>query len=196
MTKQNIHIINLKILFDILEEIKSELNFEIFHYEDTKKFLEFLQNNRVDNFLVLTKKINNQLKSIASLDRKQIFVLSDSPISINKLIENLNIQLIKLKYNQQSQININDYNLNLNSRFNSKKTKQLKLTQKEIDIILFLSEKSSPQSVNILQSFVWKYEVGLETHTVETHIYRLRKKIKDIFNDDNFIKSQDDGYTI
>ncbi|MDC1224252.1 winged helix-turn-helix domain-containing protein [Pelagibacteraceae bacterium] len=196
MTKQNIHIINLKILFDILEEIKSELNFEIFHYEDTKKFLEFLQNNRVDNFLVLTKKINNQLKSIASLDRKQIFVLSDSPISINKLIENLNIQLIKLKYNQQSQININDYNLNLNSRFFSKKTKQLKLTQKEIDIILFLSEKSSPQSVNILQSFVWKYEVGLETHTVETHIYRLRKKIKDIFNDDNFIKSQDDGYTI
>jgi hypothetical protein len=196
MTKQNIHIINLKTLFDILEEIKSELNFEIFHYEDTKKFLEFLQNNRVDNFLVLTKKINNQLKSIASLDRKQIFVLSDSPISINKLIENLNIQLIKLKYNQQSQININDYNLNLNSRFFSKKTKQLKLTQKEIDIILFLSEKSSPQSVNILQSFVWKYEVGLETHTVETHIYRLRKKIKDIFNDDNFIKSQDDGYTI
>ena len=196
MTKQNIHIINFRILFDILEEVKSILSFEIFYHEDPKSFIEFLKTNKTHNFLILTKIIDNQLKSLKSLNKKQIFLLPESPLPINKLIENINIQLIKQNYNLQSKKNIKDYSLDLNSRFLSKNINQLKLTQKEIDIILFLSENSSPQSIKALQSLVWKYEVGLETHTVETHIYRLRKKIKEIFDDDNFIKSHDDGYMI
>ena len=70
------------------------------------------------------------------------------------------------------------------------------VTQKEIDIILFLNDYKKPQKVNTLQSKVWGYSLELETHTVETHIYRLRKKINDKFKDNNFILSNDEGYFI
>ena len=65
-----------------------------------------------------------------------------------------------------------------------------------MDIILFLNNSEKPQKINVLQSQVWRYSSELETHTVETHIYRLRKKMNDNFKDDNFIISSDDGYFI
>jgi len=72
----------------------------------------------------------------------------------------------------------------------------LKLTEKEIEIILYLNERKTKHNVSDLQKNIWGYSVDMETHTVETHIYRLRKKIKDKFNDDNFILSHEDGYFI
>ena len=104
--------------------------------------------------------------------------------------------MIKQKYNFQSNINIKNYILNLNTRIISQIKKELKLTEREIDIILFLKDHKNPQSINDLQNLVWKHSFNLETHTVETHIYRLRKKIKDKFNDQDFIISQDKGYSI
>jgi len=196
MTKQNIHIINFKALFDILEEIKSNLSFEIFYYNDHKNFLQFLETEDIKNFLILSDKTYDELQLHKSIDKKQIMVLHEIPISIDKLIENINVCLIKQKYNLQSHTKIKDYNLDLNSRLFSRKSYQLKLTQKEIDIILFLFEKSTPQSISTLQNKVWGYSFDLETHTVETHIYRLRKKNKDLFNKDKFIISQEDGYLI
>ena len=73
---------------------------------------------------------------------------------------------------------------------------KLKLTEKEINSIIYLN--SAEKSVNIqeLQSKVWGYQSELETHTVETHIYRLRKKISKVFDDENFIISNKDGYKI
>ena len=65
-----------------------------------------------------------------------------------------------------------------------------------MDIILFLNDSKVPQKINILQNLVWGYSSKLETHTVETHIYRLRKKISDSFKDENFIVSTDNGYLI
>ena len=65
-----------------------------------------------------------------------------------------------------------------------------------MDVILFLNNSKKPQKTNVLQNQVWRYSSELETHTVETHIYRLRKKINDNFKDDNFIVSSDDGYYI
>ena len=108
----------------------------------------------------------------------------------------LNIKLIKQKYIDQSKIEIKKYNLDLNSREIMKNEKKLKLTEREIDIILYLNENKNPQNIEILQKKVWGHVSDLETHTVETHIYRLRKKIKDIFGDDNFIISLDSGYKI
>ena len=104
--------------------------------------------------------------------------------------------MIKQKYNYQSNICIKRYVLNLNSRIITKNDQNLKLTQKEIDIILFLNDYKKPQKVNILQNKVWGYSLELETHTVETHIYRLRKKITGKFNDENFISSNENGYFI
>ena len=86
--------------------------------------------------------------------------------------------------------------MDLNSRIIANNKKSLKLTEREMDIILFLIEKKQPQKINDLQNQVWRYSSELETHTVETHIYRLRKKIYEIFNDEKFIISTDQGYSI
>ena len=94
------------------------------------------------------------------------------------------------------EIRINKYKLNLNSREISLNKKLIKLTEREIDIILFLNENKKPINIDILQKEVWGYSSELETHTVETHIYRLRKKLKDKFNDEEFILSLKKGYQI
>jgi len=123
-------------------------------------------------------------------------IRSNFPIDIQKLVEKINIQLIKQKYNVQSNFNIKQYCLNINSRILSKENNNLKLTEKEIDIIIFLYKSKKTTNVSVLQKEVWGYSPDLETHTVETHIYRLRKKIKDGFKDENFILSQKEGYLI
>ena len=84
----------------------------------------------------------------------------------------------------------------MNKRVIIKNNKELKLTEREIDIILFLTKCNKTQSINILQNKVWGYSSDLETHTVETHIYRLRKKFLDNFVDNNFIISSNNGYKI
>ena len=72
----------------------------------------------------------------------------------------------------------------------------MELTEKETQIITFLKNTQEPVKIHDLQKKVWEYNPSLETHTVETHIYRLRKKLKETFNDDNFIKSSKSGYSI
>ena len=100
------------------------------------------------------------------------------------------------QYDFQSNISVKDYMLNLNSRTISTKNNKLKLTEREIQIILYLKEQEQPKNINVLQKEVWGYVEDLETHTVETHIYRLRKKLKKTFDDQNFIKSDKNGYLI
>ncbi|MDA9687157.1 winged helix-turn-helix domain-containing protein, partial [bacterium] len=95
-----------------------------------------------------------------------------------------------------SNIFIKDYELNLNSRIISKNNKVLKLTEKEVLVILFLFNSKHPRNVNELQKKVWKQKSILETHTVETHIYRLRKKFANVFDDNSFILSIKLGYFI
>ena len=195
MIKQTIHIIDFKVLYNVLDEIKDFLKFHIFHYKNEEIFLNSNDLNLNDSLILVrfNKKIflNNGKISI-----KKIFSIPSYPITIDKLVEILNVNLIKQKYNYQSNIYIKNYKLDLNSRTITKNNQNLKLTQKEIDIILFLNGYEKPQKVNVLQNKVWGYSLELETHTVETHIYRLRKKIKDEFKDNNFILSNDDGYFI
>ena len=112
------------------------------------------------------------------------------------LIEKININLLKLKYSYQSNFQIKEYKLDLNSRVISFEKKDLRLTEREIEIILFLNSKDKPQTIDVLQREVWGYSENLETHTVETHVYRLRKKINETFDDSNFLVSSKDGYKI
>ena len=195
MIKQTIHIIDFKILYNILDEIKYYLKFQILHYKNEEIFLNSNDLNLNDS-LILVRINNKVLLNNGKINRKKIFSIPNYPITIDKLVEILNVNLIKQKYNYQSNIDIKDYKLDLNSRTITKNNQNLKLTQKEIDIILFLNDHDKPQRVSILQNKVWGYSLELETHTVETHIYRLRKKIKDEFKDNNFILSNDDGYFI
>ena len=195
MVKQTIHIIDFKILYNILDEIKDYLKFQILHYKNEENFLNS-NNMNLNDSLILVKSNKQIFLNNRKISRKKIFFIPNYPIKIDKLVEILNVNLIKQKYNYQSNIYIKDYKLDLNSRTITKNNQNLKLTQKEIDIILFLNGYEKPQKVNVLQNKVWGYSLELETHTVETHIYRLRKKIKDEFKDNNFILSNDDGYSI
>ena len=202
MNIHNIIIFEFDSLYKILSEIKNNLPFKI----NNLKKLESKDSNFVEYSLVITNYINkNFLLKERKIDKNKILFLTKEkknnqhityPIQIKNLIEKINIKLIKQKYNNQSYLKVSNYILNLNSRIISKNNNSLKLTEKEINIILFLNDHKNPQKVSILQNQVWGYLSELETHTVETHIYRLRKKINDHFNDNNFIISTDDGYLI
>ena len=194
MINQNIFIINFSSLYEILYEIKHDLLFDIKNYDNEDSLLKN-QNLNLKNSLIISKSYKNLL-SIKGLSKANFFDLNLLPMSLTKLIELINIQLIKLKFNNQSKINIRDYELNLNSKFISKSDLNLKLTEKEIEIILYLNETKTKHDVADLQKNIWGYSADMETHTVETHIYRLRKKISDKFNDENFILSRQNSYFI
>jgi len=195
MFKQSLCIINFKELYIILDEIKGILNFNIFFYKNKSDFSN--QNNLPPNsYLLLTKFGYKDPFDNLSFKKKNILVLKEFPLRINTLIEMINISLIKQRYYYQSKIQLKNYSLDLNSRLIKNDKKQLKLTEREIDIILFLNNLNKPQTISTLQSEVWGHSSKLETHTVETHVYRLRKKISDVFDDNNFILSHDEGYLI
>ena len=193
MNKQSIIIYDFEILFIILKEIKENLKFEIFNFKKNDEVSK-LNNSTYGNYLIVGKSLSNFINK--DIEKKKLYLIENLPIKIDKFIEKINIQLLKQKYNYQSEIRINKYKLNLNSREISLKKKLIKLTEREIDIILFLNENKKPINIDILQKEVWGYSSELETHTVETHIYRLRKKIKDKFNDEKFILSLKKGYQI
>jgi hypothetical protein len=194
MIKQNIYIINYNPLYEILNEIKDNLSFNV---ENSLSEDDLIENFSLDikNSLIISKS-KNKLLSDKKIDNRNFLDLSPLPISLSKLVELINIQLIKLKFNHQSKFNIKNYELNLNSKFISKSDLSLKLTEKEIEIILYLNETKTKHDVADLQKNIWGYSVDMETHTVETHIYRLRKKMSDLFKDDSFILSRQNAYFI
>jgi len=191
---QNVFIINFNSLYEILDEIKENLPFKIIKFENEEDFKKNLDTDRL-NYLVISKTDHKLLPSINITD-KNLLDFNDFPLSLKKLLELINIKLIKLKFIQQSKITIKGYKLNLNSKFFSKGNLNLKLTEKEIEIILYLNDKKIKHDVADLQKNIWGYSANMETHTVETHIYRLRKKISDLFKDKNFILSHQNGYFI
>ncbi len=184
MTKKLI-IFRYKELFNILEEIKENFEFKLEFYEKESE-LEKLENDNLSDYLVIAKKKLSNLK-------KQI-IIDKSPININDLIQTLNINFLKSKFIEQSKIDLGRYYLDLNSRILNQNEKELELTEKESSILIFLKQSKDPVKIDQLQEKVWGYNSELETHTVETHVYRLRKKINDKFYDNEFILSDKKGY--
>jgi len=207
MIQRNIVIFEFNSLYQILNEINDYLMFNIMNQNQ-----ENIEQADLNNSIILTKFQYKDflLKNKKIEQGKIIFFLSESeklkdlnnnqviyyPFNIYDLLEKINISLIKKKYSDQSNIIISDYILDLNSRVISKNQISLKLTEKEIEIIIFLKNNFKPQKVSVLQNKVWGYSLEMETHTVETHIYRLRKKITEKFKDNNFIISNEKGYLI
>ena len=186
MSTQNLIIYKFNGLYQILEELSLDLNFNFIAVDNEKALNE--KTKKICNYLIISNKkysdINNQ------------FVLDYTPINIFKLIEKINIEFLKLQFNSQSEVIVKNYIIDLNSREILKNNIKLKLTEKEINTITYLSKSEKPVSINELQEKVWSYQSDIETHTVETHIYRLRKKILNTFNDKNFIISEKNGYQI
>ena len=191
---QNVFIINFNSLYEILDEIKENLSFKIIKFENKEYFKKKLDLNKIDCLII--SKTDHKLLLNDNITDKNFLDLNDLPLSLKKLLEVINIKLIKLKFNQQSNVIIKGYELNLNSKFFSKGILSLKLTEKEIEIILYLNNTKIKHNVADLQKNIWGYSADMETHTVETHIYRLRKKISDLFKDEKFILSHKNGYFI
>ena len=214
MFKYKINIIELETLYTVLSEIKDNFSFDLKYFKSISDFIDdYNTNKNSNNFLIIIDfKIKDKLSKIKKINLNDdvIFFIKkghrinneekynfvETPLNLNNFIEKINIQSIKKKYQEQSNIKLLNYELDVNSRKLFNKVDNLKLTEKEIDIILYLKNSKNPKTVADLQKMVWGYSSSLETHTVETHIHRLRKKIKEIFNDDNFIINEGHGYKI
>ena len=156
-------IINNKYLFDILNEINQNLNFKII--DGLSKNFSY---ENLDNYLIISTKDE-------SIKKDQV-IISNFPIKLKKLIEIINVNFLKKNYTSQSSIKISNYILDLNSRTLNFNKSKLNLTEMEANLILFLKNSRKPTNIKRLQKEVWGHVPNLETHTVETHIYRLRKK--------------------
>ena len=180
---------NIKILDDLKNGISLESYQGIIVHEDGLKdnrFKDLIKNEK------LNKIIFHNSKSIKGAENIEKLNLPASFDQINKIVVN---NIVKKKFKANSSFKIYNYKLDKNLRRLIKNTVFLELTEKEIELIELLKKKSFIKKKEIL-STIWKYSDNADTHTVETHIYRLRKKIKNIFNDDTLIKSSKEGYTI
>ena len=185
MNLKTIIIYQNKTLFNILKELYSDRFF--IDFKDKENFDDFsLKKN--DDYLIIT--------SNKKLSTENVLHIKDLPIKIKKIFDLINISFLKNSYKVKSKIKIGSYILNLNSKELISEEKKLFLTERESNLILFLKQAVIPVNISKLQKEVWGHTSELETHTVETHIYRLRKKIKETFNDDKLINSTQDGYKI
>ena len=185
MNSRILIIYEYQILYQILNEISESLNFEI--TQSNSKDLKELKYDPKNNYLIVSKK---KIEGI-----KNSLILENVPIKFEKLIEIINIKFLKNKFLDQSNIKIGEYDLDLNSRKISLGDKSLNLTERETNLIIFIKDEKNV-TIKELQKMVWDYSPDLETHTVETHIYRLRKKMKETFGDENFILNTSNGYSI
>ena len=186
MNNQNLIIYKFPYLYQILREVEQNLNFKIVEALNEKS-LEFETKNKKIFIVISKKKLSNVANQL---------ILQNLPLKILRLIEKLNIEFLRMHFNNQSKININNYIVDLNSREMMLEGIKLKLTEKEVNTIIYLNKVKKSVSINELQTNVWRYQSNIETHTVETHIYRLRKKIMNTFQDRNFIINDKNGYKV
>jgi len=185
MNSRILIIYEYQILYQVLNEISENLNFEII--QSNEKDLKELNYDQKNNYLIISEK---KIEGV-----KNSLILDNLPIKFEKLIEIINIKFLKNKFLDQSDVKIGKYNLDLNSRKISFANKSLNLTERETNLIIFIKDKKNV-TIKELQKKVWDYSPDLDTHTVETHIYRLRKKMKETFGNESFILNTSKGYSI
>ena len=205
--KSNILAFGNKEFNNSLIELKDHFNFNLEITDDLKQYnlMENYQGLIIHEDALKDKNLRERLKKetinkiifynskkIEGYDNFEKLPLPTSIAQINVIIAN---NIVKKEFKTNSSLKINNYILNKNLRRLIKSDIFLELTEKEIKLIELLNKKSFTKKKEIL-AIIWKYANDADTHTVETHIYRLRKKIKDTFNDETFIKSEREGYTI
>ena len=206
---QNISIISIgnKEFNNTISEISSYFNFSL-HCLDylpvSKKLQGFdvliIHENIVSEYLK-NKFENSRFTKVLILEKTKKQDLSFDliiklPISLNEMNNLIMQSVTKKKFHYNSSIKFKDYILDLNERKLRKKNNYIEITEKEIDLINLLIKSKKPLSKNDILTSVWKYATDADTHTVETHIYRLRKKIKDSFGDGQFLVNNEKGYSI
>ena len=202
-----ISIIGNKIFSEIINEMKLFSKFKIKYYENIDLCIE---DNTKENKLFIffnnsfNKKKINDLPSIVitenSEQEKKIFTGSQEKLKMPLRILDFEKKIISLiakyEFKKNSLISLGDYIVDKNERKIKKNKLELQLSEKEIDFLVLFSKENRPINRNLVLKKVWKYSEESETHTVETHIHRLRKKILEKFGDTNFIKNNSEGYYI
>ena len=192
-----------------MEELKEYFNFKLSYNSDDLKIETFkdydvllihedyIKEDYFDKNLLYKIKSIKILVSSSNLETPDFF--SDKlslPLSIKDLNEIVENSVAKKNFNKNSSIHVKGYILDKNQKKLIKNKDFIPLTEKEIQLlVLLLNKKTSINKDEILKQ-VWKYAADVDTHTVETHIYRLRKKIKDTFIDDDFILNTKEGYLL
>ena len=157
-----------------------------------KQILEDRESNDIIKNINLTKVLATE-----SIENNKFnYNILKLPTSINEINSIIEVSAAKKIFNQNSSIEINDFLLNKNEKKLIKDNKFLILTEKEIQLLELLLKNKKPISKKKILSLVWNYSEDADTHTVETHVYRLRKKINDKFLNENFILSDKDGYYV
>ena len=212
MPCSTISIFGNKIFSEILNEMKLFSKYKVKYYDDIDLCVKNAENDNQlvvffvskvnKNFFSEIKKKNfplilvgesSELKNIVS---GEIESKLNMPFTILDFKKKVITVVAKNEFKKNSLINLNDYIIDKNERKIKKNNLELQLSEKEISFLIQFSENKEPISRSLVLKNVWKYSSESETHTVETHIHRLRKKILKKFGDNNFIKNNNKGYYI
>ena len=210
--KNNLLIFGTKNFNNSLYEVKEHLSFSLlFFNKDTSskllisdvdfvlidsdvcndmKITDFINNIKNKPSLLLIKQGSSSFNKL-TYDKK-----INLPLSLIEISDNITNIMISKKFKQNSTLQIRGYIVDKNERKLIKNKSSITITEREIELIELLSTEKKPLSKNIILKKVWKYADNVDTHTIETHIYRLRKKILVIFKDANFITNSKFGYSI
>ena len=212
MDNHTISIFESKIFLEIINEVKLFSKFKIKFYDNLDLCIK---DAKKDSQLVVffVNELNKNFLNKIKINNFPLILAVESPVTKNKLSGELVEQLCmpftifdfkkkiisliaKNEFKKNSLIHLNGYIIDKNERKLKKNNLELQLSEKEINFLILFTKNKEPISKNLLLKNVWKYSTGSETHTVETHIHRLRKKILKKFDDRDFIKNNNKGYYI
>jgi two-component SAPR family response regulator len=207
--KNSLLVLGTKNFNNSLNEIKEYLDFSLFFFNNDTLF-----NDKISsiNALLVQNEICNDPGNISFLNsiNKPILLIEKNgfpnkcnysdkiilPLTFSDLNTKILAAITAEKFNKNSSLRIKEYTIDKNEKKLKKKNLSIYITEREIQLIeLLFNEKKSVSKNNLLKK-IWKYSDNADTHTVETHIYRLRKKILNKFNDENFIINSKPGYSI
>jgi DNA-binding response OmpR family regulator len=210
--KNNLLVFGTQDFNNSLNEIKEFLNCTLVFYHK-KNFTDLLVHEY--SFVLVDADVCNDieiLNIISKIKNKSILLLISNrpsntsdltltetvslPLSLVEISEKIMNLISSRKFNQNSSIKIREYTIDKNERKLKKGPLTITITEREIELIELLFNEKKPLSKNFILKKVWMYSDDTDTHTVETHIYRLRKKIFNKFNDEKFIVNSKGGYLI
>jgi len=208
--QNNLLVFGTKNFNNSLHEIKDYLDFSLFFFNNDTVLDD--QISTINALLVESAVCNDRryLNLINSINNKPVLLIEKlgflqkcnythkilSPFTLSDFNTMVVTFITSEKFTQNSFIKIKQYTVDKNEKKLSKDNLSITVTEREIYLIELLFNEKKPQSKTNLLKNIWKYSEDADTHTVETHIYRLRKKIFAKFNDENFIISSNSGYSI
>ena len=212
MGNSSISVYGSKIFLEIITEVSLFSKYSLQYYNNLDLCIKESEkeNKLIIIFLTeqnknLCKKINNknlpvifvgENTNLKNIDLYEFFEKINIPFFLNDLDKKIVSLFARIEFKNNSLISLRNYIVDKNERLGKKNNIELRLSEKEISFLVLFSTSKSEVSKNLVLKKVWNYSSESETHTVETHVHRLRKKILKVFNDSNFIKNNKKGYYI